>query len=153
MPFDIRAFSREKFEPRTASVPVPSLRQWFGENDEPVFVVRGLDGNELANCNQAISQQNRMDDIVKAISANNSTERIEQIRSAIGISGDDVPEENIKRFKYLEFGSVEPKVDHDLAKIINQRFPIEFKILTNKIIELTGLGMDVKKPEPSGERA
>jgi len=47
MPFDAKAFAKAKFEPRTAELRIPELQEWFGD-DDPVFVVRGLSGIELA---------------------------------------------------------------------------------------------------------
>lgn len=151
MAFDTREFIRTKFEPRTAAVRVPSLAPWFGENDEPLWTVRGQTASEIARVQDETSRQKNLDAIVQALSSNQ--DKIAELREAIGVDTVDVPVEIARRLTQLVTCSVEPVIDRPLAVKLAETFPIEFYQITNKIVELTGLGMDVKKPLPSGERA
>jgi len=150
MPFDTRQFNRTVFEPRTGEVLVPSLQPWFSE-DDPLWVVRGMTASELARANEAVKTQGNVDAILQALASNK--DKIEELRDAIGVASEKVPGEIIRRLNQLTTCSVEPTIDHPTAVKLAETFPIEFYQLTNKITELTGLGMDVKKPLPSGERA
>ena len=58
-----------------------------------------------------------------------------------------VPVDTQKRILHLVKGSVDPKIDESVAVKLSETFPIEFLVLTNKILELTGLGQTaIKKP-------
>ena len=75
MAFDPKAFSQAKFEPRTKEWRFDDLAEFFGD-DEPVFVVRGLDGQELAHCNERADRGslhgNAIDIIGEGLDADNS---------------------------------------------------------------------------------
>jgi len=155
MTFDKNAFMRQTFKPRTELVDVPALKAWFSsENDDektvPKWEVRGQTASEIAKSFDSASKVKNLDAIVKAISS--SSIQVDELRKAIGIS-DDVPEDIIKRLEQLVACSVDPVVDMPLAVKLAETFPIEFYQLTNKIVELTGMGMDFQKPKPSGKIA
>jgi hypothetical protein len=147
--FDARSFMRAQFEPRTAAVPVPALKQFFGD-DEPAWTVRGMTASEMARSMEAASRHKTLDAVVQALSSNKA--KIEELREALGMS-DEVPGEIAKRLEQLATCSVAPVADLQLAVKLSTAYPVEFYQLTNKIVELTGLGMDVKKPPTSGETA
>jgi len=145
--FDTQAFMRAQFQPRTAEVRMEQLQSFFGE-DEPVWTVRGMTASEMARSLEAASKHKTLDAVVQALSSNKA--KIDELRAAIGIS-DDVPGEVVKRLEQLTICAVSPSIDLPCAVKLAEAFPIEFYMLTNKIVELTGLGMDVKKPTASGE--
>lgn len=149
MAFDTQAFMRTEFKARTAEVRLPSLQAFFGDA-EPVWVVRGMSSSEMARSIEAVSRQKTIDSVVQALGSNKA--KVEELRAALGLS-DDVPGEIAKRLSQLEQCSVDPKIDLPLAVKLAETYPVEFYQLTNKIVELTGLGMDTKKPKPSGQTA
>lgn len=140
--FDERAFMRAKFQSRTAEVPVPGLAPFFNGDAPPVWVVRNLTGDELAKSMESSVRQKSIDTVIKALS--NQSAQIDAIRAALGI-GDDVSVELAKRLEQLVIASVEPVIDKPLAVKLAENYPVEFYQLTNKIVELTGLGADLKK--------
>jgi hypothetical protein len=150
MPFDAKRFLQTAFQPRTAGVDVPGLADWFGEGERPVWTVRGQTANEVANANDASAKHKNIDAVIKAISSN--ADQIAELKKAIGVTT-DTPAEIVKRLEQLVQCSVEPTITLDIAVKLAEVRPVEFYILTNKIVELTGLGMDVKKPKASGKAA
>jgi hypothetical protein len=46
-------------------------------------------------------------------------------------------------------GSVEPQIDREIAVRLFAAYPIVGYTLTNKILELTGMGPDLGKAQPS----
>jgi len=150
MEFDTKAFMRQEFEQRVESVPVPALAQWFTGDGDGVceFVVRGMTASELAKANDAASKQKNLDSVIQAIG--NTKQTIKELQAVLGMS-EETPAEIAKRLEQLVCCSVNPKFDYPLAVKLAQTFPVEFYILTNKIVVLTGMGMDVKKPQRSGE--
>ena len=148
MAFDIKAFMAARFEPRTESVAVPGLDAWFIDED-PVWIVRGQTANEIAKANNAAEKHKAIDSIVKAIAA--ESDKVAAIKAQLGIDG-NTPGEVIKRLEQLVMCSVEPVITLDIAVKLAESRPVEFYILTNKIVELTAMGMDVKKSRGSGAR-
>lgn len=150
MPFDVKAFKKEKFEHRTEDVPVPDMKQFFGENEPAVWRVRGLEGKEFGRCNEAADRTKDLSAIIDGLVSSGAKEKADAIRSIIGIDN-ETPKDVAKRLHMLVLGSVEPLVDLDIAKKLCKTFPIEFYQLTNAITRLTGMGQVPGKSKPSGK--
>lgn len=146
MAFDTRSFVNTEFVQRTQELKLPELAIWC--DGEPVWVVRGLTASELAKTLDAANRQRSIDTIIKSIAQNESM--VAELRQTLGLS-DDTPQDIIKRLEQLTIASVEPKIDFTVAVKLAEAFPIEFYMLTNAIVSLTGQGMDIKKSLPSGE--
>ena len=125
-----------------------SLADFFGDGEEPCFVIKGLTASELQKALDASSKQSTVDSIVKAISS--SKDQIDAIRKAIGLTT-ETPAEIAKRSEMLVMGCVEPKLNHAEVAKLAEAFPIEFFDLTNKIVNLTGLGGISSKSQPSSQ--
>ena len=151
MGFNQSAFMKQQFEPRTAKVEVPALAKWFGKDDALVWEVRGQTASELAQANEASSSQKSLTNIIQAIGSNAA--QIDELKKTLGIAKDEVPADIIKRLSQLTTCSIDPEIDHTTGVKLAETFPVEFYIITNKITELTGLGMDVavKKQKGSGK--
>ena len=146
MSFDLERFRGTALVPRQATVPVPDLAAFFADDAEPVWTVRGLTGEEIARCNEAQARHATITAAVQALanSAAAKSDTVDALQSLIGY-GTDVPEDLAKRFDHLTFGSVAPAIDRALAVKLFAAYPIVAYTLTNKILELTGLGPDVGK--------
>jgi len=151
MGFNQSSFMKQKFEPRMAKVDVPALAAWFGKDDELVWEVRGQTASELARANEASNSQKSLTSIIEAIGSNAA--QISELKKTLGISRDEVPADIIKRLNQLSTCSINPEIDHTTGVKLAETFPVEFYIISNKITELTGLGMEVaiKKPKGSGK--
>lgn len=150
MAFDLKGFRKAKFEDRTESVPVPGLKAWFDEGDEPAFVVRGLTAEEVARCNEAVQKNKNVSSVVEALASHNQAEKVQAMREMLGVS-ESVPNDLAKRLEQFAIGTVEPDLDHELAVKFATAYPVEFYQLTNKIMELTGQGRQVIKKKSTSK--
>ena len=150
MGFDLQGFRKQKFEARTAEVRVADLADWFGEGDEPVFVVRGLTGEELARCQEAAQRNKDISQVVEALAASHGQEKVEAMREMLGVS-ESVPNDLAKRLEQFAIGTIDPDFNHEDAVKFAETYPVEFYQLTNRIMELTGSGRQPVKKKSSGE--
>lgn len=149
--FDAKRFMKTKWQPRTEDVPVPGLKGFFPEGENPVWKVRGLTGQEIGQANEAPDNFKTMAAAVEALAgAQAMKEKVSAIRDLLGLGG-KTPADVAKRLEHLVLGSVDPPCTLDLAVKLCEAFPIEFFELTNKILRLTGLGQMPGKQPPSGE--
>jgi len=151
MTFNTKDFMREKFQPRTEAVDVPELKQWFGPNATPVWKVRCLEGEELARVKLAPERDRALLDLTEALASAVGAERQEALKKVMALSGGDLPEDYVKRLEILILGSVDPVCDRDLAKRIAKVYPAVFSRLTERILQLTGMGYEPGKPKSSGK--
>lgn len=150
MAFNEKKFMSTNFTPRTKDVKVPDMKDFFDDDSEPVFRVRGLTGNELARVHEAVDKHRDIAGLVSGLLSGQSQEKIDSIRSAIGVT-DDVPAEIARRLEMLSIASVDPVISLELAVKFCESYPIEFYSVTGAISELTGQGQLPGKPTPSGK--
>lgn len=142
--FDLAGFRGAALAPRQAVVQVPELAHWF--DVPPEWTVRGLTGDEIARANEAVSRAALVASAVEALASGSAakTEQVEAMRGLLGC-GTDTPADLVKRLDHLVFGSVSPEIDRDVAVRLFNSYPVVAYQLTNKILELTGLGADPGK--------
>jgi len=150
MGFKSDEFIQADFKPREHSVSVPDLKSFFDEDEDPVWVVRGLTGHEVARYQEAVTTNRDMAAIAEGLASPDNKKVVEAIREKLGI-GDAVPDDIAKRIEVLVLGSVDPVVDNHLAVKLCERFPVPFYELTTKILGLTGEGYSLGKSSGSGE--
>lgn len=152
MPFDIKQFENTSFQTRQEAVELPALAGFFGDEEKPEWTVRGLTHAELARAEEAIASTKDVEALVSAM-AGKSKEKADAITGLLGVTGDDVPRETKKRVEHLVMASVNPAIEHSVAVKLAECFPIEFGLLSNKILQLTGLGkvQAQVKQKPSGK--
>lgn len=148
MSFNVEKFKRAAYAPRTETVAIPELAEFFGEGEAPEFVVRGLTASELHRAMEASIRLKSVDAMIKALAT--QQDQVESIRRALGTSK-DTPAEIAKRLSMLVAGSVSPKLDDAAAAKLAETFPVEFYDLTNRITNLTGQGASRVKPQPSSQ--
>lgn len=149
MSFDMKGFMKAQFRDRTEDVPVPDLKEWFGEDAEPAIRVRGLTGAELARVNEAVARNKNLSGMLDALSSTNASEKVEAIKESLGFSG-KVPDDVAKRAEQLVIGAVDPEFTLEQAVKFFEVFPVEAYQVTNKIMELTGKGKTSGESRPSG---
>ncbi len=143
--FDSNKFGNTKFERRTEAVPVTALADFFPKGETVEFTVGSLTHHELAQCAAGLQAKDNTKSVLQAVAGHNPS-----IKEAIGeiLGGKaDIPVDTQKRILHLVKGSIEPVIDEMFAVQLAERFPVEFTMLTNKILELSGLGqVAIKKP-------
>lgn len=150
---DLNRFANATFVQREASIPVPELAEWFAEGEEQVWVVRGLTAAELGRAQQSAStREATLAALVNAMAGEG--DKASEIRKAMGLSDENVPEDVSRRIEMLVAGSVNPKLSQDqrdVAVKLAEAYPTTFYALTNKITNLTGQGAEPGKRKPSGK--
>lgn len=136
--FEVNKFNKAKFERRVEGVEVKALSDFFKKGSDPVIMVRGLTHHEVAKCAEGIQSSANLEALLKA-AAGHAPSMKDAIGELIGKVG-DTPKDTQKRILHLVEGAVEPEFDEMTAIKLAETFPIEFTQLTNKILELTGLG-------------
>jgi hypothetical protein len=150
MPFNASRFAATKLVPRTAKVAVPGLLDFFDPEDAQEWTVRGVTGQELGQAKAATAARKDLAALVDKLLGGQPGERAEAVRSLFGLN-EEVPPDIALRIHLLRIGSVDPVVDEDLAVKLCTCFPIEFSLITQKILELTGAGYEPGKAGASGE--
>lgn len=146
MGFNLEAFRASSIAPREKDIPVPELAAFFAEGIEPVWRIRGLTGEQVARARESGVRYKAIAVAVQALTSQSAqkAEKVEAMEAMIGY-GTDVPEDLAQRFDHLEFGSVEPKIDHaDAVRLFAGHAFVAYK-LTNEILMLTGAGPDPGK--------
>lgn len=142
--FDTSKFEQAKFERRIEAVEMTALSAFFKEGDKAEFSVQGLTHHELAECSSAIKTKDNTKAVLQAVAGHEPAIK-EAITELLGAKV-AIPADTQKRILHLVKGSVEPKIDEMFAVKLAECFPVEFTILTNKVLELSGLGqVAVKK--------
>jgi hypothetical protein len=104
----------------------------------------------IARANEANQRTAMIAAAVEALAsaAGSKTDQTEAMKTLIGY-GTETPADLAKRFDHLVAGSVEPQIDREIAVRLFMAYPIVGYTLTNKILELTGLGPDLGKAPDS----
>jgi hypothetical protein len=150
MAFNEKKFMKTNFTPRTKDVSVPDMRDFFDPDTDPVFRVRGLTGPELARVHEAVDKHRDIAGMITGLLSGQSQEKIDSIRKACGITGDDVPAEIARRLEMITIACIDPVLPLDVAVKFCETYPIEFYDVTGMISKLTGQGQIPGKPKPSG---
>lgn len=140
--FDVQKFeaSSPKFKHREDTVPVPTLSKFFEEGEKPEFKIRGLEGPEIAVARQAMQTNRSLETMVEGLLSSNNDDKVQAIKDALGVASETCPDDYVYRVAVLYLGSVEPKLDQNQAVLIAVTNGVAFYNLTNKILQLTGMG-------------
>jgi len=151
--FDTEAFMKADLRVRQNGVPVPALKVFFPENEEPVWLVRGMTGTEMGIVNDVEDVANKITALSEALlSKGGKDNAISRMRDALGM-GEETPRELKKRVKMLEIASVKPVINMQLAVRLAEKFPVEFYQITNEITRLTGVGADIQVKKQSSKES
>jgi hypothetical protein len=140
MGFDVQKFQGASFKDRTAEVPVEDLKGFFGDKDKAIWTVRGLTGEELAFARDAEERARSVNALVEGLAGKGAGAKVKVIKDELGLSDDKAPADYIRRLEILKYGSVDPEIDKPTSVKLAANYPTTFYLLTNKILELTGLG-------------
>ncbi len=146
MNFDPQKLSQE-LEAREAEVVCNELKVLYDPEPQEniVFKMRGLSGNDIVQVSGARDTGRFVEMLSEALTKNNGHEGAEAIRSMLGIFDEGLHPELKYRVELVVRGAVEPKIDYPLAaKMAKDRYVV-LNRLSDKLLELTGLGAQLKK--------
>lgn len=148
MPFDAEKFDNAEFRPRMATLDVPVLKPFFDKGEKPQWKVRGLTAAEFSRALDAEKRNSSIDVLISALSAAQSkADAVKATRKALGLADSTTPGEVAKRLEVLVAGSVQPEMTMERAVRFSEKFAADFYIITTKILELTGQGFELGKPD------
>ena len=147
MGFNADAFRQADLQPRTIEVPTPELKQWFDEGASPVFVVRGLTGEEFYLVRDAVNRRRDIQAIASQLMSGDG----EAIAAAIEEFYGSVPEEFARRVEIVIHGTVDPDLNRDMAMKLFKNFPSSAHVIAESILRATGEGATVGESSGSGE--
>lgn len=150
MAFDADRFNNAPVTLRTGEYRLKELQHFFDEGEDPVFKVRQLTGEELAQCHEAAKLNRDVSELVAGLMANDSHEKVEAVLAAMGRGSSRVPDEHAKRIEMLVLASVEPRMDRSTVVRLGTNFPVDFMLLTNVISGLSGQGAILGESSDSG---
>lgn len=110
--------------------------------------VRGLTDWELQECQENVTgRRNRIAEaFTEALTGQPGGDPMEQY----GMD-DSMPGAAALRLEHVVKGSVDPKIVYHDARQMADAFPVELRMIAQKIVELSGIGgIDKKKSMPSG---
>jgi hypothetical protein len=149
---DIQRFLNASLSHREASIEVPELQEFFGKDEDAVWVVRALTAAELGRAKMSANRSDNMKSLVEA--AAGKGDKAEALRKVLGIADGEVPPDVSYRIDVLAEGSVSPKLGQEKRDVVvrlAEMYPVTFYTLTTRILELTGDGAEVGKPKRSGK--
>jgi hypothetical protein len=173
MKFDMDQFNTatNTMERRTKAVPITNknLERFFildeveekkkgkkkpaKKKERPMFIVQNLTAIEMAMTKDQVDTASMREKILEGVLANVPESNLKAIKNLAGVISldsdgepEDLPPDYIRRIFYLIYGSVVPEFK-DQQEVIkfSRAFPVEFFQLTNEILMLTGMGMDLGK--------
>lgn len=145
MAFKSKEFVAQRLIPREETVNLPDMATFF--DGDPVWLVRGLTGQELGKANVAAEKNREIRAILEGLSSKNSKRIADAVHNLVD---PDIPADVAKRISMLQIGSVDPVCTEEMAVKICREFPVEFFTLTTKILELTGKGHTSGESKPFG---
>lgn len=140
MGFNSDKFTGTKYKDRTCDVPVPELKAFFDDGEEPVWTVKGLTASEIAKANDEVANNYDLLTIVSSLASTLASDKSEAIKELVGVSEGKTPNDIVKRISQLMSGSVSPTCTREMAVKLGENFSITFFKLSNKILELSGQG-------------
>ncbi len=159
MKFDNRKLNAAQSKRRVKSIPVrnEALKAFFVSEDgddsqeaEPTIEVQNLTGLEMACVHHEVDAYQSKEHITNALFSNLAKDKIEAIQDIAGVIKQDAagdsepPRDFLRRVFLVHKGCCNPKfADQREVLKFAELFPTVFYDISNQILLLTGLGMDL----------
>jgi hypothetical protein len=145
MGIDIKKFKTAKFKDRTEEIKVDQLKSFFPKEDKPVWIIRAITGEEMYFVRAAVEKSRNIEQVLSQLVSGTSKQKAEAAVKVLGLDEKDLPEDYIRRLHILRYGSIDPNLRDEvegleICKKIAQTHPTLFNTLTDRIMQLTGLG-------------
>ena len=149
---DFDKFKITDFERRTATVKMPALTAFADEGKDVCEIeVQALTGEEVARARERVKQNAGLAEIIEKFAGGSLPDLVEAMKEKLGMT-ESVTADAVYRIAVLEFGIVGHPLPQDQCVKLFNHAPEAFYDLTNKILELTGLGsVPAGEPSASGE--
>ena len=137
---DWNKFKNTQFERRTATVEVSSLSAFADEAGKPCKIeVQNLTGEEVATARERVKENSALLTVLEKFAGGTVPEVVEAAKEKLGMTG-TVKSDAVYRLAVLEFGLVGSPLERPECVKLFAANPEAFYSITDKILELTGLG-------------
>ena len=144
MSFDTRKFEKANFEHSTKDVLIEELNDFFPDEKEPIFTVRGLSHAELIEISEIQNKDNNLRAMIEGALSNDPSKKTEAIQKLLGNTG-ELPVETRSRIETVRMGLVSPALDTSIVARLAEFFPVQFNHLWKVIDSFTAEGALVAK--------
>lgn len=144
MSFNYDQFDAANVTFPTKKIPVPELKEFFGDGEEPMWEIKPLTGLELSIAEQAAQNFEKLKGLIESIVGDNVKEMKQGFGELLGRTKDTTPEQYLKWLKYIEFGSVPTCPEHIVVKLAQTKAGT-FRRLAYEISVLSAQGADLGK--------
>lgn len=154
MGFDFEKYKAAGWEPRIEDVPVPVLKEYFENGEDPIWKIRNLKAVEKARCEDAVRRNAQgLVQLLEAFTYANSAIVQSDISNDIKDKINDlIPGSIVLQYELVMAGSINPKIENKADLILfGENHPDILKDLAERILTLTGLGALPGKQKPCGE--
>ncbi len=143
----------QELSPRMAEVECNELKELYDPPpaEDLIVKVRGLLGNDIAKVGEVRDSPKFVEMLSDALATKNGKQGSDAVRSLLGIFDDKLHPDLRYRVEVIVKGTIEPNIDYPLAAKMATDFYVVFNRLSEKILELTGLGSQVKKSSPTSK--
>jgi hypothetical protein len=145
MGINIRKLKTTSFKDRTEEIKVEQLKEFFPQDEKPVWIIRAISGEEMYFVRTAVEKSRNIEEVISQLVSGTGKQKAEAALKAMGLDESDQPEDFIRRLHILRYGSVDPDLKNDVeglevCKKVADAHPTVFDNLTNRIMAITGLG-------------
>jgi len=127
----------------TKSYPVPQLKAFFEDDEEPVWVCKALTGEQLARVQEAPQDAEKITAIASVLAKGKGAKFVKELNALMG-NTDDVPDKLIRVHRTIQYGSV-PECPENVAVRLAQFKPNIAWNLAKVIMDLTDEGANLGK--------
>jgi hypothetical protein len=145
MGIDTKKFKTAKFRDRTEEIKVNQLKSFFPKDEKAIWIIRAITGEEMYHVRAAVERSRNIEEILSQLVSGTSKEKATAAIKALGLDEKDLPEDYIRRLHILRYGSTDPNLRDEvegleICKKIAETHPTLFNTLTDRIMQITGLG-------------
>jgi len=131
--------------PTTGAGPRSAVLGLRSVPEDIIIKVRGLNGNELAAVSARRDTNVFVEMLSEALVKKNGKDGGEAIKGLLGLFDDELHPELKYRVEIAVKGAVEPRLEYPDAVRLARDFYVVLHRLSEKVLELSGLGSQVKK--------
>jgi hypothetical protein len=145
MGLDTKKLKTTKFKDRTEEIKVEQLKSFFPKGEKAIWKIRSITGEEMYFVRAAVERSRNIEDLLSQLVSGTSKEKADAAIKVLGLDEKELPEDYVRRLHILRYGSADPDLRDDvegpeICKKIAEAHPTLFDQLTNRIMQITGLG-------------
>ena len=144
MAFDYDKFDQASVTFPTEKIPVPQLKDFFGEGEKPEWEIKPLTGLELGIVEEAGQKSEAMRKLFEALVGNSVDKMKSGFDELFNLGDDPTPSQYLRWITMFELGSVPRCPKHIAVKVAHSQAGV-FRTIVHEISKLSAMGADLGK--------